>query len=198
MDPLFRGAYPEFLQSSGSPLKDGDLELISEKLDFLGMNYYSRNVVDSKGKIEVVPGSEYTDTGWEIHPASLRKMLVRISAEYKLPPIYITENGAAFKDHFSDNGHVLDLQRLNYIRDHLEQVWLAIQDGVDVRGYFAWSLMDNFEWAHGYSKRFGIVHVDFSNQKRTVKESGHWYAHVIKRNAVERSPVIKKDSRPIT
>src|SRR5262249_9628861 len=102
------------------------------------------------------------------------------------------------KDHFSDNGRVFDPQRLNYLRDHIEQVWLAIQDGVDVRGYFAWSLMDNFEWAHGYSKRFGIVHVDFSSQKRTVKESGRWYAEVIKRNAVERSPAIKKGSRSIT
>ena len=187
MDPLFRGAYPEFLKTPGSLLKDGDLNIISEKLDFLGMNYYSRTVFNTSGKVDVIPGSQYTDTGWEIHPPSLRNMLVKMSAEYTLPPIYITENGAAFKDRLSDNGGVLDPERLDYIRKHLQQVWLAIQDGVDVRGYFAWSLMDNFEWAHGYSKRFGIVHVDFSNQKRTIKESGRWYASVIERNAVDRS-----------
>ncbi|PWT94967.1 MAG: beta-glucosidase [Candidatus Melainabacteria bacterium] len=187
MDPIFRGIYPESLSKIKSHIRTGDLELIATQLDFLGLNYYSRTVLGIKGKVEVVPGSQYTEMGWEVHPVSLRKLLVKFSKDYHLPPIYITENGAAFSDQSSPDGRILDFARLNYLRDHLEQAWLAIQDGVDLRGYFAWSLLDNFEWAHGYSKRFGIVHVDFANQKRTIKESGRWYASVIKQNAVESS-----------
>jgi beta-glucosidase len=187
MDPLFRGSYPPDLEGLPALVRAGDLELISTKLDFLGMNYYSRTVLGINGKIEIVPGSQYTETGWEVHPAALRKLLVRISREYTLPPIYITENGAAFEDQISSDGRILDQARLTYLRDHLEQAWLAIQDGVDLRGYFAWSLLDNFEWAHGYSKRFGIVHVNFADQKRTIKQSGRWYANVIKQNAVGQS-----------
>jgi beta-glucosidase len=190
MDPLFAAAYPQLSENLVLPVKPGDLELIGQKLDFLGMNYYSRSVIGVNGRVIAVPQAEYTETGWEVHPDSLRRLLVRISKEYDLPPIYITENGAAFQDSISADGRILDLRRLSYLREHLEQAWLAIQDGVDLRGYFAWSLMDNFEWAHGYSKRFGIVHVDFTSQKRTIKASGHWYAEVIKQNAVEQSPTI--------
>jgi len=98
-----------------------------------------------------------------------------------------TENGAAFPDIAPSNGRIFDPERLSYIRDHLEQVWLAIQDGIDLKGYFVWSLLDNFEWAHGYSKRFGIVYVDFLTQKRIIKDSGHWYASICKQNALSRN-----------
>jgi beta-glucosidase len=190
MDPLFRGEYPASLAENMPCVQPGDLELISQELDFLGMNYYSRTVIGTNGNATSVPGSEYTDMGWEVHPASLRKLLERVSKEYKLPPIYITENGAAFKDTLSADGRVYDARRQAYINDHLEQVWLAIQDGVDVRGYFLWSLLDNFEWQHGYSKRFGIVHVDFTTQKRIIKESGSWYAGVIRQNALSKLPMV--------
>jgi len=107
-------------------------------------------------------------------------LLLDISKEYKLPPIYITENGAAFEDQLTEAGECEDEDRLSYIRDHLLHTRIAMEQGVDVRGYFLWSLMDNFEWAYGFSKRFGIVHVDFKTQKRTIKKSGHWYSNVIR------------------
>jgi beta-glucosidase len=123
--------------------------------------------------------------GWEICAPAIRRLLNRIKHDYDLPPIYITENGAAFKDEVSQDGKVRDLQRLEYLKNHFLQTWLAMQDGVDVRGYFVWSLLDNFEWGHGYTKRFGIVRVDFESQKRTIKESGEWYSRVITTNTIE-------------
>ena len=158
---------------------NGDLALISQRLDFLGLNYYSRHLVSAQGIIDRVPGSEYTEMGWEVHPPGLRRLLNRVNNDYNLPPIFITENGAAFKDEVTSDGAIHDERRLEYIRQHLIQVYLAIQDGVDVRGYFAWSLLDNFEWAHGYTKRFGIVRVDYETQERTIKDSGQWYSIVI-------------------
>jgi beta-glucosidase len=112
-------------------------------------------------------------------------LLHRIHHAYKLPPIYITENGAAFRDEVNAEGAVHDPRRLNYVREHLQQIHDAIQAGVDVRGYFLWSLIDNFEWAYGFSKRFGIVYVDFATQKRIIKDSGKWYARVIAQNGIE-------------
>jgi beta-glucosidase len=120
--------------------------------------------------------------GWEVHPPALRRLLNRLRQEYPVPPLYITENGAAFPDEISPDGRVHDQRRLQYLRSHLIQARLAMADGVDLRGYFAWSLLDNFEWAFGYSKRFGLVHVDMGTQQRTVKESGWWYAQVIAGN----------------
>jgi beta-glucosidase len=112
--------------------------------------------------------------GWEIYPAGLTELLVRLHRDYTLPPIYITENGAAFKDAIVD-GVVADPMRIDYLRDHMQATCDARSQGVDVRGYFVWSLLDNFEWASGYAKRFGIVHVDYETQKRTLKASAHWY-----------------------
>jgi beta-glucosidase len=131
-----------------------------------------------------VPGSDYTDMGWEVCAPALRRLLNRINTEYRLPPIYITENGAAFPDEVSADGRVHDPRRLNYLRDHFIQTRAAMQDGVDVRGYFVWSLLDNFEWARGYGKRFGIVRVNFETLQRSIKDSGAWYADVIRYNAV--------------
>jgi beta-glucosidase len=111
-------------------------------------------------------------------------LLNKINQAYDLPPVFITENGAAFSDLVSPDGKVHDERRLDYLRQHFIQTQLAMQDGVDVRGYFVWSLLDNFEWAHGFSKRFGIVRVDYDTQERSVKDSGEWYSQVIRNNEV--------------
>jgi len=188
LDLLFKGHYPsaiyDFLGEKTPEVQDGDLALFTQRLDYLGINYYSRNVVGAQGKIEFVPDSEYTEMGWEVCAPALRRLLVKINNEYRLPPIYITENGAAFKDEVSADGRVHDPRRLAYLKNHFIQTRLAMQDGVDVRGYFVWSLLDNFEWAHGYSKRFGITRVDFDTQERTIKDSGEWYSQVIAANSV--------------
>jgi beta-glucosidase len=123
--------------------------------------------------------------GWEVCAPAFRRMLVKINNDYCLPPVYITENGAAFKDVVTPDGKIHDERRLDYLRQHFTQVRLAMQDGVDIRGYFVWSLLDNFEWGHGFTKRFGIIHVDYKTQKRIMKDSGEWYAGVIRTNQVE-------------
>ena len=160
------------------------MAIISQKLDYLGLNYYSRGLVSAGANIDPVPGSEYTEMGWEVCAPALRRMLNKINQTYDLPPVFITENGAAFPDVVSPDGRVHDERRLDYLRQHFIQTQLAMQDGVDVRGYFVWSLLDNFEWAHGFTKRFGIVRVDYDTQKRTVKDSGEWYSRVIMSNEV--------------
>jgi beta-glucosidase len=190
LHPIFSGHYhPEFIDAMQGQLpeiKAGDLALIAQKLDFLGINSYSRAVISAKdGWVGHIPGSEYTDTGWEVCAPAFRRMLNRINQDYRLPPIYITENGAAFKDEVAPDGAIHDERRLDYLRQHFTQVRLAMQDGVDIRGYFVWSLLDNFEWGHGFSKRFGLIRVDYETQKRTIKDSGLWYANVIRNNAVD-------------
>jgi Beta-glucosidase/6-phospho-beta-glucosidase/beta-galactosidase len=185
LDPLFRAYYPpDVWKEYGTRVprvKPLDMAIISQNLDFLGVNYYSRMVMSKDGEVTKIGGSEYTSMGWEVYPQGLRKLLVNISRDYQLPPIYITENGAAFNDEVKD-GKIKDDRRLLYLKEHLAQARMAIQDGVDLRGYFAWSLLDNFEWSLGYGKRFGIVHVDFETQQRKVKASGEWYSNVIKNN----------------
>jgi beta-glucosidase len=161
------------------------MALISQKLDFLGINSYSRNVVNAQGEVKPIQGSEYTDMDWEVCAPAFRRLLNRINKDYNLPPIYITENGAAFPDIVSADGKIHDERRLDYLRQHISQVRLAMQDGVDVRGYFVWSLLDNFEWAVGNTKRFGIIRMDYETLKRTIKDSGEWYARVIANNQVE-------------
>ena len=141
-------------------------------MGFLGLNFYFRRLVNAQGIIDTVPGTKYTEMGWEVHPPALRKLLNKIDSDYTLPPIYITENGAAFKDEISHDGSIHDEHRLDYLRQHMIQTYLPMLDGVDVRGYFAWSLLDNDEWAYGYTKRFGIVRVDYETQERTIKVSG--------------------------
>ncbi len=186
--PILSGCYHSSMISmvgdNFPEIKPGDMTLISQKLDFLGVNSYSRTVVGARGIIFPVPGSEYTDMGWEVCAPSFRRLLNRLNNNYKLPPIYITENGAAFQDESSADGKIHDERRINYLHQHITQLHLALQDGVDVRGYFVWSLLDNFEWSHGYTKRFGLIRVDFDTQKRTIKDSGEWYSRVIASNGV--------------
>lgn len=189
LDPLFKGHYPEaayeLVGESMPMIQSGDMALIAQELDYVGINFYSRNLYNAQGHIDHVEGSEYTEMGWEVCAPALRRMLVKINREYRLPPIYITENGAAFKDKVSADGKVHDPRRLDYLKNHFIQTRLAMQDGVDVRGYMVWSLLDNFEWGHGFTKRFGLIRVDYETQKRTVKDSSEWYAEVIRKNAVE-------------
>ena len=188
-DALFKAHYPQYLYDGDgkalAAVQPGDLALIAQQLDFLGVNSYSRHVIGAQGRVHPVPGSEYTEMDWEVCAPALRRLLNKLNHEYKLPPLYITENGAAFKDVVSPDGKVHDERRLEYLRQHFIQARLAMQDGVDLRGYFVWSLLDNFEWAYGYAKRFGIVHVDYATQARTIKDSGAWYSRVIADNAVD-------------
>jgi len=187
LHPIFKGYYhPEFVEFAGGlpDVQAGDMALIAQKLDFLGINFYSRNLYDKQGHVDHVDGSEYTEMGWEVCAPALRRMLNKINNEYDVPPIYITENGAAFDDEVSPDGKFHDLRRLEYLKNHFIQTRLAMQDGVDVRGYFVWSLLDNFEWGHGFTKRFGIIRVDYETQERIIKDSGEWYTDVIRKNAV--------------
>jgi beta-glucosidase len=190
LDPLLKGAYPkdlfELWPGTEPLVLEGDLEIISAPLDFLGINYYFRTNVASDGAhgfTEVPPeGVERTQMGWEVFPDGLRDLLIGFKGTYKnLPPIYITENGMASDDEVV-NGKVDDSQRISFLKRHLAAVDQAIKAGVDIRGYFLWSLMDNFEWAFGYERRFGIVHVDYNTQERTVKRS----AELVKKFLQER------------
>jgi beta-glucosidase len=169
----------------------GDMSIISTPTDFLGVNYYRRSVVRDDpnnppvGVQKIVPeGAEVTGMGWEIYPQGLYDVLERLREDYSVPAIYITENGIACADEVTPHGQVLDPQRIAYLDRHLRQAHRATEDGVPLEGYFVWTLMDNFEWTHGYSRRFGIVYVDFDTQERIIKESGHWYRQVIERNGL--------------
>ena len=179
MDALYKGVYPQdvidHLGSDAPQVQAGDLETIAQRNDFLGVNYYTRNFSSSGNPWDVAStGNTVTDMGWEVYPQGLTELLCRLHADYQPQRLWVTENGAAFKDQMV-NGEVDDPQRLAYIRDHIAATHDAIQQGVPVGAYFAWSLMDNFEWASGYAKRFGLVHVDFETQKRTFKNSALWY-----------------------
>jgi beta-glucosidase len=182
LDPVLLGRYPE-VEGVAIPqaplLQHGDLALISAPLDFLGINYYTR-LWASADKTPPPRELGVTDMGWEVYPDGLRELLTGLHAGYALPPIYITENGCACDDRLVD-GAVRDTARIDYLCGHLEALAQARAAGVDVRGYFAWSLMDNFEWDSGYAKRFGMVHVDYTTQVRTPKASAHWYRDLIAR-----------------
>ncbi len=196
LDPLAGRGYPaDMAQAFADPLEfvmPGDMETIAAPVDFLGINYYTRNIARSEavGEEENAPrtvfrGDEITEMDWEVYPEGLYRLLGRLHFGYDFPAIYITENGAAFDDRPGPDGQVDDPARLAYLRRHLEKVRQAIEIGVPVRGYFAWSLMDNFEWAFGYSKRFGLVYVDYPTQRRILKSSAKWYGQVIRENAGE-------------
>lgn len=180
--PLLTGEYPPVMQrlnAQSRPVVEAqDMAIISEPVDFIGVNYYTRNIYRSDGHDwfeQVLPsGDGLTEMGWEVVPEAFTQMLLELHQAYQLPKMYITENGAAFADQL-ENGQVHDVARLAYFQGHLNAVHSAIEQGVDIQGYFAWSLMDNFEWALGYSKRFGIVHVDFDTQQRTLKDSALAY-----------------------
>ncbi|MEN3012432.1 MAG: GH1 family beta-glucosidase [Dictyoglomus thermophilum] len=194
IDPIFKRKYPEIIWkileennwSFDFPISDFDI--ISSPIDFMGINYYTRNIVaydkNSHLGVKRVEGpNEHTDMGWEVYPDGLYDILIQLYRDYKIP-IYITENGAAYNDTVED-GRIRDINRINYLKEHIKRTYFAIRDGVDLRGYFVWSLMDNFEWAHGYSKRFGIIYVDYNTQKRILKDSAYFYKKIIEENGVD-------------
>jgi len=195
LDPLFKGSYPEdtlaWYADLAPSIRPGDMECIGTKVDFLGVNYYSRIVIQAGSRGELLqvrgikpPDAEYTDTGWEIYPQGLYEVLKRLHDEYHVPALYVTENGAAFPDQVNDEGQVDDQRRIQFLQAHLLQAHRAIQEGVNLLGYFVWSLMDVFEWDDGYSKRFGLIYVDRRTQKRIIKKSGLWYGEVIRSSRV--------------
>ena len=208
LDPLFRGEYPADLLADVSHLglddviRAGDLEVIAAPIDLLGVNYYHGEAVTkvppasaaqpspfvaADGAHSVPRGLPVTGMGWEVQPEGLRRLLNRVQQDYTGPagiPIYITENGAAYEDAPDAEGFVDDQDRLAFLDAHLRALHAALADGVDVRGYLAWSLMDNFEWAYGYHQRFGQVRVDYASQQRIPKASGRWYAGVAAHNAL--------------
>ena len=184
MDALFLARYPsdvlEAIGADSPTIHAGDMAEISVPLDFLGINYYTRNVVSANGIVDPLSlGVETTAMGWEVRPASLTDLLLRLRRDYQLPAVYVMENGAAYADE-KHAGRVADPARVRYLATHIAAVADAIDRGVPVRGYFVWSLLDNFEWAHGYSRRFGIVHVDYATQQRTPKDSAHWYSALLR------------------
>jgi len=191
MDPLFKGAYPrdvlELLAADAPRVQDGDLQAIATPMDFLGINYYSRTVVSADASWQTArSGLAVTEMGWEIYPDGLTELLLRLHRDYAVPPLYVKENGGAFKDQVSE-GQVHDLDRVAYIASHIAAVGEALDRGVRMAGYMVWSLLDNFEWASGYEKRFGIVHVDYPTQRRTMKDSAHWYRAFLQRQRAERT-----------
>jgi beta-glucosidase len=191
LDPIFLGHYPkelgEIFGEAWPEWPADELALIREPIDFLGVNYYTRSVTRFAADAWLLraapvpqPRATYTETGWEVFATALTDILVWVKQRYGNPPIYVTENGAAFFDPPAlDGDRLADPLRVDYLRKHLRALHAAMEQGVDVRGYFVWSLLDNFEWSLGYGKRFGIVHVDFETQKRTLKDSALFYAKVI-------------------
>ena len=193
LDPVFFGKYPEEMREifgdAWPEWPAEDFALIKQPIDWLGVNYYTRSVVrhDAQNyplKTAVVPQhATYSETGWEVFPQGLTDTLAWVRDRYGNPPVYITENGSAFYDPpVAEDGVLDDPLRVNYQKKHLRAVSDAIAQGCDIRGYMAWSLLDNLEWSLGFSKRFGIVHVDFATQKRTIKASGRHYARVVASN----------------
>ncbi len=185
LDPLIGAGYPQdilsLLDGVTVPVQDGDMQVIARPLDFLGVNYYTRTVVrlaPGEGLLQVErvrPDGEYTTMDWEVYPEGLRILLERLHTSYPFPAYYVTENGAAFPDELQADGSVHDGRRRAYLAAHFEAAGRAIHNGVPLKGYFVWSLMDNFEWAHGYSQRFGLIYVDYPTQRRLMKDSALWY-----------------------
>ena len=186
MDPLIKGSYPQdiltHLGENAPDVLPGDMQAIQQPLDFLGINYYTRGIASATPQAESDnTGKEVTAMGWEVYPQGLTDLLVRLDKDYQLPPIYIMENGAAYDDQPSGD-RIHDKERTQYIKRHIAAMQEAISLGVNVGGYFVWSLMDNFEWAEGYTKRFGIVYVDYKTQRRLPKDSALWYRDFITSN----------------
>jgi beta-glucosidase len=201
LDPIYRGAYPaDMLEYFGRRftfdwVHEDDLARAARPIDFLGVNYYARRVVRAPrpGEVaefawvvrtETTTGIPASDLGWEMTPEVLRDIVLRLSSEYGSPPILITENGCSLRDEIAPDGAVHDPRRIEYLRTHLMALEEAIHGGADVRGFFAWSLLDNFEWAEGYGPRFGITYVDYPTQRRIPKDSAHWFGGVARRNGL--------------
>lgn len=196
-DPIVRGSYPQplwrKLRLLHLRIDERDLDLVKERYDFIGINSYTREYAFARRFIpfihawmtgrEIVDREfvrndvQHTSMGWEVYPEGMHEVLTRMRTEYGNPPIYVTENGASFADEV-ERGRVHDRKRIEYLRAYLEAIGRAREEGSDVRGYFVWTLMDNFEWAFGFSKRFGLIYVDFDTQKRIIKDSGFWYRNL--------------------
>jgi beta-glucosidase len=199
LDPLYGRGYPEdMIRVYGiePPVRGDDLTTIAAPMDHVGLNYYFRNVVtdDPAGnpphaRMVSVPDWTLTAMGWEVYADGLEQMLLRLSDEYGTGRIYVTENGSAWPDEIEPDGNVEDKDRIAYLEEHLEACLRAARHGAPVAGYFAWSLLDNFEWAYGYAKRFGLVHVDYETQRRTIKASGYRYADIIRSHRAGRASV---------
>jgi beta-glucosidase len=197
IDPIFKGRYPvylfEWLKPVAPPIEAGDMDLISQPVDFLGMNYYFTMMTSysPSGPLNIHtafktgPAGEKTEVGWGIYPAGLTQVLLKIKDQYGNPPVYITENGTAAADEPDPEGKIFDEGRIAYIRRHLGAIHDAMQAGANIKGYFVWSLMDNFEWTSGYRPRFGIVRVDYDTLARTPKQSALWYSRVIEKNQID-------------
>ena len=202
LNPLYNNEYPddvfEYLKTKSlisesdlNFIKQGDLNIISTKTDFLGVNYYSRAVIrneeiDEKNNLpRNVDMGPKTDFGWEIYPPGIYDLLMKLKNEYKVQNIYITENGCSYGDGPNSEGKINDKRRIEYYRSHLTELKRAIEDGAPCNGYFAWSLMDNFEWAQGFSQRFGLIWVDFETLERIPKESYYWYKKYISANGLD-------------
>jgi beta-glucosidase len=206
LDPTLKGEYPPELLELYRPIAgddfiaDGDLKLINVGIDFLGINFYRRTAVAAAGGgpgsgglpfepvLQAVgyrpAGVPQTTKGWPIEPDALTELLLRVRSDYGDIPLYITENGAAFSDYVDPDGKVNDPERIDYVDRHLRAAHEAISAGVDLRGYFYWSLLDNFEWADGYSQRFGLIWVDYATQERILKASGSWFGEVARTNSL--------------
>jgi beta-glucosidase len=194
-DPIFKGTYPDdrlamLADFAKPPIQPSDMSIISTPIDFLGINYYFRVVVvdDSQAADPTIkarfikPEGEYTAMDWEVHPDGLRELIVRFHREYGPKAIYVTENGCAYPDTVDAEGQVIDPKRVAYLQGHFRAAGQALAEGAPLKGYFVWSMMDNFEWAYGYDRRFGLVHIDYASQKRTPKESFRFYQKVIAEN----------------
>ncbi len=194
LEPLFRGRYPDdlFIGMGVHPpvIQKDDFAVISTPIDFLGINYYSRMLVRGRADTTIAPdasyetverisGSSYTETGWEVFPAGLANILTRIHRDYAPQAMIVTESGAAFEDFWDGCNGIHDQRRIDYLQEHIQTVARVVQQGVPVKGYIVWSLLDNFEWAEGYRKRFGLVYVDYPTQRRIIKDSGLWYASFV-------------------
>jgi len=192
LDPLVGRGYPvDMVELYGIelPVRQGDMETIATPLDFLGLNYYFRQKIAADPTVATlgfrqvpVEGATTTALDWEVHPAGLEEMLLRLTKDYDAPALYVTENGSAWADEADANGYVADHERTAYLLDHVDAVADAVAQGAPVRGYFAWTLLDNFEWAYGYRPRFGLAHVDYATQRRVLKLSGETYRDLIDRN----------------
>jgi beta-glucosidase len=196
-DPIYGRGYPQDMLEdyvgmgvldSTTPdfIKPGDMDLMAQETDLLGINYYTRMLVsaNSEGIHNEERDVPQTDMGWELYPQGLYELLERINREYHPKQLMVTENGASYADGPDESGKVHDQRRIDYLQNHIQMVWDAIQAGIPVTAYLQWSLMDNFEWARGYSQRFGAIHVDYETQKRTIKDSAYWFSDVIKRNGL--------------
>jgi beta-glucosidase len=198
LDPIFRGSYPADLLERNEIVapfvQDGDFDAISAPLDFLGVNNYFRFVVSAGAegpRMVGNPEAQHTDMGWEVYPDGLYRLLVGVARDYAPPAIYVTENGAAFGDTRVHDGRVHDPERTSYLETYIGAVGKAVAEGAPVKGYFVWSMLDNFEWAEGYSKRFGIVYIDYPTLERVPKDSFYWYRDLIggRRGAPRPSPI---------